>query len=189
MHALYVGLDAPPNALHIPLIEIVPKKLSLLSDEITHIIITSKTTVHLHHELLPKDTMYFSVGKATSACLKKYGITNVSQALNECQEGIIEEIEKHKLNAPSFYYPHSSLSRPILKEYLDKKGYRYTEEIAYETHFKPPSQEIDFSSISAIYFTSPSTVDAFFHFFGKPLEHISLHPIGPITSERIQILQ
>ncbi len=189
MHTLYVGLDAPSGSLHVPLIEIIPKQISSLPENITHFIITSKTTVRLMHSLLPKDGKYLSVGNATSLCLKELGIKDIISAKKECQEGIIEEIKKLSLEDPHFYYPHSSLARPALIKYLDEMGYRYTQEIAYETHFKAPFQQIDFSTISDIHFSSPSTVDAFFHFFGKPQEHIRIHAIGPVTQERIQQLK
>jgi len=56
----------------------------------------------------------------------------------------------------------------------------------YETHFKAPESTPDFTNIRDIYFTSPSTVDAFFHFFGKPAGHIKLHAIGHVTEQHLR---
>ena len=190
MVRLYVGLEAPSgdDVLHVPLIKIVPKTnvVCNIPPETTHILVTSKTTVALCASFFTNLTLPFiSVGRATALALKTLGIHNILTASNECQEGIIDLIESSKFIQPHFFWPHSSLSRPILKEYFSKKGYAFTEFDLYDTHFIEPTVPVDLQKITQIYFTSPSCVDAFFQFFGSPPSHIELHTIGPVTKAHL----
>lgn len=185
---LYVGLEAPSgdNVLHVPLIKIVSKTTIALPQETTHIIVTSKTTVALCASSFANQTLPFiAVGAATARALTNLGIHNILTASNECQEGIIELIENCKFVQPHFFWPHSSLSRPILKEYLSKKGYAFTECDLYDTYFIEPQEPVDLQTITQIHFTSPSCVDAFFAYFGAPPLHIELHTIGPVTKAHL----
>lgn len=188
--ALYVGLTAPKRddkeVLHVPLITIVPRKHANLSGfyEATHVIVTSKTAATLCKELFDGSTKTFlSVGSKTTAALTAQ---NILTAVNECQEGIIELIESLNLSNPLFFWPHASGSRPLLASYLTKKGYRFIEEILYDTHFCSPKEPLNFHEIDEIHFTSPSTVEAFFHLFGPPPEGIQLIPIGEVTKASLE---
>lgn len=195
-YALYVGLDAPKrhdvNVIHIPLIKIAPKPPHELKTQFeklnkaTHIIVTSKSTVAIakeHFQLHP--AQFISVGSATTKQLLAIGIQNILTAKNECQEGIIQLIEELQPKSPFFFWPHSSLSRPILSQYFTQKNYSYIECSLYDTHFLTPEVNIDLQTINEIHFTSPSTVEAFFAHFGRPPAHITLHTIGPITKDRL----
>lgn len=187
---MYTGLEAPnrtdAEVIHLPLITILPK-VPIASafariNEATHIIVTSKTTVALAKEHFQNaEKIYISVGSATTAHLKAIGIKNIMTAKNECQEGIIELLEELALTNPTFFWPHSSLSRPILSDYFKEKNYPLIECHLYDTHFAAPQQRIDLATIDEIHFTSPSCVQAFFHHFGPPPAHISLHCKGSVT--------
>lgn len=190
--ALFTGLEAPKRqdveVIHLPLITIVPKApLALAStfariDEATHIIVTSKTTVALAKEHFQNTKkIYISVGSTTTAHLEAIGITNIVTSKNECQEGIIELLEELALTNPTFFWPHSSLSRSILSNYCREKNYPLIECHLYDTHFVTPKESVNLETIHEIHFTSPSCVQAFFRHFGPPPAHITLHCKGSVT--------
>lgn len=195
--ALYVGLEAPNRTdvevIHLPLIKVAPK-LDLEScfariNEATHIIVTSKTTVALAKEPFQKAKKIFvSVGSATTTYLQAIGITHILTAKNECQEGIIELLEERALQNPIFFWPHSSLSRPIINNYCRQKNYPLIECHLYDTHFVTPEKSVDLTTIHEIHFTSPSCVQAFFTHFGPPPAHITLHTKGPVTKACLDTL-
>ena len=193
IRALYVGLQAPnrqdANVIHLPLIETIVRKDAYAHfselDKATHIIMTSKTTVSLSQEHLQNIKVpIISVGKETTKSLKSF-TDNILTAENECQEGIIALIEKLNINDPLFFWPHSALSRPNLVEYFEKKGYRFIEFSLYDTHFKAPEKVIDLETVDEIHFSSPSTVDAFYHFFGPPPKHCRLYTKGHVTQKQL----
>ena len=190
MVRLYVGLEAPSgdDVLHVPLIKIVPKSNvdCNIPQETTHIIVTSKTTVAICTSIFAKQSLPFiSVGRSTTLALTALGISNVLTASNECQEGIIQLIDAGQFTQPHFFWPHSSLSRPTLKKYFLKKGYAFTECTLYDTVFTEPTISVDLQKITQIHFTSPSTVDAYFQYFGAPPSHVKLHTIGPVTKAHL----
>lgn len=188
--ALYVGLEAPKQSdvrvVHLPLITIAPspKLESCFAriDEATHIIVTSKTTVALAKKYFQNaKKIYISVGSATTTHLEAIGIKNIITAKNECQEGIIELLEELAIANPTFFWPHSSLSRPIINHYCREKNYPLIECHLYDTHFVTPKEPVNLETIHEIHFTSPSCVQAFFHHFGSPPNNISLHCKGAVT--------
>jgi hydroxymethylbilane synthase len=189
MIALYVGLQAEKRSdkqvLHLPLIQVVPKPFASFEQafKATHIIMTSKTAVEYSRKHLPSlsDKQFISVGQSTTRKLEQAGIRNILTAKNECQEGIIELIERLSLKDPCFFWPHSSRSRSVLRDYFEKRGCQFTECHLYDTLFKTPECRPNFAEVSEIHFTSPSTVEAFFHFFGPPPAHATLCTKGPIT--------
>ncbi|MBS0635766.1 MAG: uroporphyrinogen-III synthase [Verrucomicrobia bacterium] len=183
---VHIGLEAPSESIHLPLIAIQPLEPVTLIDA-THVIVTSKTTVRLAKEPFQKcSSTFISVGAQTTASLKQIGIQNILTATNECQEGIIELLENLNLTKPTFFWAHSALSRPILRDYFVQKNYPCTEHILYNTVFVEPQVAVDFDAITDIHFSSPSCVDAFFHFYGKPPSHIRLHAKGPVTEAKLR---
>ncbi len=197
--ALYTGLDAPKRqdieVIHAPLIKIIPKEAKEVASafatihDATHIVITSKSTVALAKEFLTQiSAPFISVGKATTSHLEAIGIQHILTAKNECQEGIAELIDSMNLKNPIFFWPHSSLSRPVLSHYFKEKHYECIEFALYDTHFVRPEDPIDLQAIDEIYFTSPSCVEAFFHFFGPPPKHATLHFKGEVTKKHLEKL-
>jgi len=191
---LYVGLEAPRRddvcVIHCPLIEVVPKRGRELKDisRASHVIVTSKTAVACIKEERVWDKAFISVGKATTGALLRAGARCVETAVNECQEGIIELLETMQFENPLFFWGHSSRSRPLILDYLHEKGYRLISCVLYETHFKEPEQALALETVDEIHFTSPSTVEAFFHFFGPPPKRATLHTQGPITQKCLSSL-
>jgi uroporphyrinogen-III synthase len=198
---LYIGLEAPithdAHIVHCPLIEIVPRPstcpeiicaLSKLPHT-THVIVTSKTAARCALLLAPDligTKSFLSVGKATTKTLESFGITDIVTAKTESQEGIIECIQQKKLFSSSFFWGHSSLSRPLLSDFLKNNGFPLTECILYDTVRKPPEQPICLDEIDEIFFSSPSTVEAFCFFFGCLPKNKILRAQGAITELAIK---
>lgn len=129
------------------------------------------------------------VGKKTAEELSKQDFKAHLIAEEETSEGIVEELKKLSFSQPPFFlWPHSALSRPIIKDFLENSTIPFKECILYDT--KPHKMEPipSFSSIDEIIFTSPSCVDAFLEIFGPLPQNKILTPIGPITKKRLDLL-
>lgn len=184
---LYLGLEMPSyidkKVVHCPLIDTVPLEPDFPDlHRFTHVLLTSKMAVQYFMKQVgdARHMQFISVGKKTTEALHSYGCYNVLTAEDECQEGVIALISK--LSDPCIFWPHSSRSRNLLHEYCS-----YSVPL-YQTHFKKPI-DVDFDAIDEIYFSSPSTVDAFFHFFGPPPEGKILLTQGKITQAYLQEVQ
>lgn len=209
---LYLGLD-PKNYItekasfhneivHWPIIEVAPRPLSdpivyasiSRFKEYSHLILTSKTTVTILHDYLIKigiDKSEWSkkinlvVGSATAAYLNAWGITSVVVAKEERAEGILQLMNGMDLNGAHFFYPHSTLSRPLIEEHLKCFSLRYTACLLYDTFCTNKEVCPDPNQFDEIVFTSPSTVRAFLQIYGKFPLQVNLTAIGPITQNAI----
>lgn len=188
---LYVGLEAPKrddvNIIHCPLIHVIPLNTHEVQEaftklpDVSHIIVTSKTAVSCLQHIAPLEKVFLSVGKATTSTLERMGAKEILTATNECQEGVITLIE-NLTNKPShLFWGHSSLSRPLLRNYCEEKHLPLIECVLYQTLFSEPKMALALDAIDEIYFTSPSTVESFFHFFGPPPKQALLHTQGEVT--------
>lgn len=188
---LYLGLDAPPNCFHYPVIKIMPKELSqqdlanLTSS--THVIFTSKTAVQILKKQAQnlKDKTILAVGKKTAGLLQDFGF-NPLVASNECAEGIIDLLKEIPLTNPQFFWPHSNLSRDLISSFIKEKGYRFFEAIIYNTVPQTPLPIPNLNQFEEIIFTSPSTIDGFLAIFGTLPPNKKLTAIGPITEKKLQ---
>lgn len=193
---LYLGLHPPKledvRVIHCPLIEIVPrpkessdiaKALKELS-KVTHFIVTSQSAAAALLKLGPdRSKSYLSVGKATTKAL--HSVEHILTAKEECQEGIIKLIESLENGPHFFFWGHSSRSRSTLHDYLVAKSHPYVACILYETRLKAPQFEIDLDEIDEVYFSSSSTVEAFFHYFGAPPNRLELYCQGSETKKTL----
>lgn len=203
---LYVGLDYPQHLegsiTHCPLIQIVPRSyqdeaishsLSLFL-AYTHVLITSKSAIPILMQYLPlfgysqqdwQSKKILAIGQATAKELAKNGITPFLIAKEETSEGLIAEL---KAFSPSsfFFWPHSSLSRPVIREFFQAQAFRYQECSLYDTKPRRPDSLPPLEAFDEIIFTSPSTIDAFMHFYGSLPENKSLRAIGPITEHHLR---
>lgn len=205
---LYLGLELPKtlknkNALHYPIIKIIPYPLDTHEVQITfrkipsytHIVFTSKSAVHIFFQYLPsfgftlehlRDKDFVAVGQATADLIGEHGIQASIVPLEETAEGIVRELRSLPLEQAHIFWPHSALSRPILKDFFEQHSLHYTECILYETHPQRPSVPApDLSQIDEIVFTSPSTVNAFIEIFGQLPKDKHLTAIGPVTQTRL----
>lgn len=196
---LYLGLDpthckAEGHIIHCPLIEIVPRPVDESAfealAEYTHVLVTSKSAIQILTDYLPdttllKDKKFLAVGQVTAKHIQKHGLTVSAIAQDETSEGVIKEILAVLPKSAYLFWPHSSLSRPVIRDYLNREGYKYRECLLYDTLPKKPNKPIDLDAIDEIIFTSPSTVDAFIQFFGPLPQNKTLRAIGPITESRL----
>jgi uroporphyrinogen-III synthase len=203
---LYLGLD-PTNyqhhgeLTHYPIIQTVPRPISdpevyaalSLFDHYTHLIISSKTSIPILLDYLPKtgfslkrwaEMTTLAVGQATMRQLQRSGISNILTAENETAEGIVDLIKNTVPTSAYLFWPHSSGARSVIKDFLLAQQINHEECSLYDTIPRPPATLPNLSVFDEIVFTSPSTVDAFIEVFGQPLpSNITLTPIGPITKE------
>lgn len=195
---IYFGLDPTDfiyegELTHHPLIRICPRSVCLdQAKSCSHILFTSKSCVSLFFdqvaaELLTQKTV-LAVGKKTAEAIKKRGIKEVLFAKKECQEGVIEMMEFLNLQKAHLFFPHSSLSRPLLVEYLTKKNICFTEVILYDIEINKV-QIPNLNSFDEFVFTSPSTVEAFHTLFGPLPRGKKLKAIGPVTQKAIEKYQ
>ncbi len=195
MKILYLGLD-PTNYLdkgditHYPIIKIIPRhdfhKAFEDLHKYTHLILTSQSTIApLLSACSAKKCLFnlqvLSVGKKTTEKAMLHGFTKIKTAKKEYAEGIVEIIDSNNLSN-YYFWPHSSLSRPVITEYLKKHALPFKECIAYDTITNIPEGKMpDCSSFDEIVFTSPSTVRSFLDVFGRFPSKAKLSAIGPIT--------
>jgi uroporphyrinogen-III synthase len=205
---LYLGTDpsyffANGHVLHYPIIHIsaksaedqnIKKAFDALR-EYTHLIFTSKNAVRVFFEIFDqrkedfeilKEKKIISIGKVTSDFLLKKKLMPCLQAEEETQEGIIEKLSREDLSQAHIFFPRSSLSRPVLLDFLQNLSIRHEACDLYDTipqFFEPYP---DLKEIDEIVFTSPSTVEAFFSLYGYIPKDKKLSVIGPVTEEALK---
>lgn len=203
---LYLGLDpthyeTKGEITHWPIIQIVARPLSdFLIDQAlrdfdlySHILITSKSTVPILQDYLSclgieskvwakKATL--AVGKITARYLHACGITPLRVAQKETAEGLVEELQQLCLSEDAHvFWPHSSQSRSIIKDYLVARNVRHTTCVLYDPQPRISTTLPVLENFDEIVFTSPSTIDVFLSIFGQFPLRISLTPIGPVTAQ------
>lgn len=199
--ALYLGPEYPLKAFsdrritHVPLIETLVRDCDALKNwqHFTHVILTSKTAVRALISLLRKarisphtlsSKQVIVVGKATAELASVFG-ANPLVAEEETAEGVADLIKSIPLKHAHFFWPHSSLSRPLIEQVLKEKNACFTSCILYDTlPIKEPGLP-DLSDFQEILFSSPSTVSAFFKAEPAPPPHLKFTPIGRITLEEL----
>lgn len=174
---LNLGLDPRPNTIHYPIICTTPRQIE--APQYTHLIFTSKTAVH-YFPAEPTGTI-IAVGQATAAACNATHI-----ATNECAEGIIDILETLDLQDAHVLWPHSALSRPLITDYLQKKGVRFNAPILYDTYPHRPYAPPPLDPFDEILFTSPSTVSAFLVIFGDFPDHCTLTSLGDQTAAALK---
>ena len=202
LNILYLGLELPTHPenehwVHHPLIKVLPRSGESCSYEIfhthsqnyTHIIFTSKTAVkllskHLNPENV--DAAILAVGASTAEEAIKLGWPTPLSPRNETAEGLVDLLNTLDLTNAFVLWPHSALSRPILYDYFQEKGISLHHPVLYDTITKTPDVLLDLQQFDAVFFTSPSTVDAFFEVYGRPPSHLELRSIGTVTETYLQ---
>lgn len=186
---LYLGLNPPPNVIHYPVIRTEKiegaslKEARSLWPQFSHVIFTSKTTVHYwFEETLDFDKTAIAIGDATAQKLREKGVFSLIAPF-ATQEGVVSLLEKEKISY--LFFPHSKKARPFLLNYLKEKQIRFFSLGLYDTHFQKPGPLPNLLEIEEIVFTSPSTVEGFFHIFRDLPKEIKLTSIGPITKRAL----
>jgi uroporphyrinogen-III synthase len=196
---LYLGLSSKNfitegSVTDYPVIEIKPfdlfdKVFDVMwssFDLYTHLIFTSQTTVDLLLKVVNKDLLsnkkLLAVGSKTQKKLLDYGLESTASSI-ETAEGLLELIKD--LHSPNVLYLHSKNSRPIIGNYLKDNYIAHFEGFIYETIIKQNIPEINLKDFDEVFFTSPSTVDAFKALFPYIPCHLKFSAIGPITFDHL----
>ncbi len=201
-YILYLGTDPSrfqgcSKFIHLPLVRTCPRPISaqILEnlDQFTHVLLTSPNAVRILLDALVVDKQaivkqkgIFAIGMATAAKVKEYGLAVQAVASPETQEGMMALLKTLPLDNPYFFYPRSSIARPLLGRFLEESGFRHQIYDLYDTFFERPSYLPPLEIIEEIIFTSPSTVKAFMALYGSIPKHIKRTCIGPITEEALQ---
>ncbi|MCB1112497.1 MAG: uroporphyrinogen-III synthase [Chlamydiales bacterium] len=200
---LYLGIDPPRSTndieyTHHPLIKIIPRDPSSPDiqqmiqriEEFTHLIVTSKNTVRCLATITDyrfPNTQVIAVGKETAVLLKKEGFPQAKAPGEETAEGILKILSAENFSNSLVLWPHSALSRSIIANYLKARSIPTEAPIIYNT---VPNKELklrdDLDSFDALYFTSPSCVDAFILLYGSLPRSTNIESIGPVTSRYLR---
>lgn len=216
VRVLYTGLRVPPRErwplgeewLGVPFIEVVAgdvcrcpsiQRAFLRVPQYTHLIFTSITAVELFCRFLPffdydiKDCGHLqllAVGRGTAAAAQRLGLPLAKCAQQETAEGVVELIssDSHSLSQEAyFFWPHAAGARDVISSYLNRRALRLCECILYDTTVNWAAAQLDLTLFDAIFFTSPSTVDAFWQLFPeqKIPPHLEWRTQGPITAQHL----
>jgi len=193
--------------IHCPLIAPLARDPSTLNRELfallpryTHLLFTSKTAVSIFCSYLSyfgfaiqacNHLTVIAIGTKTAEEVLRHGLPAAQVAAEETGEGVVtllsNEIKEAKPNI-YFFWPRAAHTRAVLPNFFHKNGIRYHDCTLYDTCPIIPDPLPDLTSFDAIFFTSPSGVDSFFHTFGCPPPHLALRTIGPVTAAHLERL-
>lgn len=179
---LFTGLEpehssvrVPGRVVHYPLIRIVelPDAEDVHPAAFDAVVFTSRNAVRIfmkrHHRLPPH---VFSVGQATAAALRAYGISSESPPRANA-----DSLAAMLRTSPyrSILYPSSAISANAVHalETVRRIDCYTTEPLA--------QPRLDLNSFAGVVFTAPSTVRAFHAVYGAFPEHLVYYAIGPVT--------
>lgn len=207
LSVLYTGLDLPKDPyvrwFHLPLIRVEPRssqdpEIKKAYSEIslyTHILFTSKSGVRFFLEGLTtwgysKESLankeVITVGKATKEFVENQGIEVKYVAEQESSEGVIALLKTLSLREGYLFWPHSARSRPIITDFLKEQSILYRAAVFYDTHHESPLLLPNLDSFDEIFFTSPSTIDAFLTLYGKIPADKKVRCIGEVTQAHLE---
>jgi uroporphyrinogen-III synthase len=199
---LHVGLtlseeqQKDKNLVHCPMVNVVPvpktELPSLDTTKVTHVIFTSKTAVALWIDYFGlaalSSKQIISVGRATTRKLEKQGLHPFT-AEEECAEGIVKLLQTLDLRGAVLLWPHAAGARSVISDYCAEKKIPLIAPILYETVPKRPDPLPNLAKFDKIYFSSPSSVHAFFTFFPEPPPNLQFETIGAITQISLDLIK
>ena len=185
---LYTGLEAKT-----PLIETIPCWTATSFErlhEATHLLFTSKTAVRYFREAIDNKEVVnktaIAVGRQTENELIKAGFNKIYTSSIETSEGVCELIQTLCLQTATFFWPHSKKSRPVIRNFFQQHNIQLFECILYDTVTRLDITLESLDDKEAIFFSSPSCIDAFLHHYGSFPEGKTLSCQGEVTSEYLQ---
>jgi uroporphyrinogen-III synthase len=159
-------------------------------EQFTHLLLSSRSCVeHLcRWPKIPWERyQVLAVGQATArASTQVLGCdpAKILSAAPETAEGMCTLLESLNPLESQILYPHSALSRPLLREALQARGLKHCERFIYTSEPVEDEELLcdGWTVQDGFVFTSPSTVHAFVRRYGclPKLEQCQL--IGPITA-------
>ncbi|MDR2042076.1 MAG: uroporphyrinogen-III C-methyltransferase [Tannerella sp.] len=159
------------------------------------IIFTSRYGVRFFFEIL--DELSFdiralgtlkiaSVGKTTTAELKKYRLYPEIEPATESAEGLVACFKEAGITDSCILLPRSDKGLTYLSDELQALGNRVTDVTVYENVFNSEASRVDLSDFREILFASPSGVDAFKRLYGALPEGILLLAKGKTTENKLK---
>jgi len=191
MRQVFASIDSrTPKTLHTgEFLEIVPLQDGIKElDAVTHLLFTSKNGARLFHAKYSHVTgkQVVAVGTKTKAALEALGYQDILVAEEETSEGIVKLLRTMDLQDAVFFWPHSKKSRRVIPDFFQEQGITLIESVLYDTVTKkitPPSLH----DMDEIFFTSPSTIDAFLEYYGRIPQDKRLSCQGPITASYLKL--
>lgn len=205
---LYLGLELPPslkgkNVVHCPLIRIAPvphdspdvaDAFSRMNDY-THLLFTSGTAAeiffsHATHYGINAESLankeIIAVGKRTAEKAASFIPQKAKVAEQETAEGVCALLGRMDLDQAYLFWPRSSLSRPVIGNWLEQHRIRHASYRFYDTlpiilPSPPPLDQFD-----EIIFTSPSTIEAFLKNYPLLPTAVKMTCIGPVTQAHME---
>ncbi|MFC1482677.1 uroporphyrinogen-III C-methyltransferase [Candidatus Margulisiibacteriota bacterium] len=165
------------NITHYPLIETKPVHCKIKIDKYDAIVFTSKNAVKYFPKV--KNKKIFAIGKETEKELERKGIKTNYLSPKPNSRSLQHLIKKSVSN--KILYPTSNLSKNSISQLPN-----VTTKIIYKTiPIKQP--KINLNEYGTIFFTSPSTVDAFLKIYKKLPHNKNYMVLGPTTKKRLKI--
>ena len=127
-----------------------------------------------------------SVGKTTTAALKKYRVYPDIESLTESAEGLINYFKENKERNRKILLPRSDKGLKHLPDELKALGNDITDVAVYENKVNTKAQKVELSDFHKIIFSSPSGVEAFRLLYGDFPEGIPLIAKGKTTENKIK---
>ena len=184
---LFTGLDPevmnhylPGKAIHFPLIAIEEikniKKINI--HDYAAVIFTSKTAVNIFFKYFnPGNMKIISIGDFTSQEIIKHGYKVDVQSKEANSDKLAELISKLKFK--NYLYPCTTLSNNVIHQIPQVKKFPI-----YQTKFIK-QKKINLNTFEGVFFSSPSTVDAFWKLFRKFEKNRLYYAMGKMTKKRI----
>lgn len=194
---LYVGID-PPQALpfveftHCPLISThplpMPQEISEQLAAVTHLILTSKSSVnYLEAKKFSALETIYAVGQATGKCAQDHFGKKALIAEVETAEGVVALLKRFPPPTGAVVcWPHAARARSVITDYAQTQPWKFHACTLYETLLVSPKSLPYLEDFDSIFFTSPSTVDAFLMAYGALPANKEFLTIGPVTEAHLQ---
>jgi uroporphyrinogen III methyltransferase/synthase len=183
------GYSGNGKVVHTPLIKIEPSsEWHYTSHDI--IIFTSRYGVSYFFKLdfdirQLSGVQIFSVGKTTTAELRKHHLIPDFESPTQSAEGIINYFKSNNIVGKKILLPRSDKGLKTLSDALAEMGNNVTDVAVYTNTFNDEAEKVNIDDFQKIVFSSPSGVEAFKRKYGKLPEGIPLLAKGKTTMEKL----
>lgn len=190
------------NVVHTPLIKVEKNEAEQLRNALANnlagfdwIVFTSRYGVRFFFEILDElevdirwvlHAKIASVGKTTTAELKKYRLYPDLESATESAEGLVDYFQNEHITTKNILLPRSDKGLKFLSEGLLRLGNRVTDVPVYRNTVNKEAERVDLSLFQKILFASPSCVEAFVELYGQLPENVRLAAKGSTTKNKIK---
>jgi uroporphyrinogen III methyltransferase/synthase len=196
------------ETVHTPLIKIQKADIRPSNSELTskiaaadRIVFTSRYGVQYFFEMMLEADLDIrslagknidSVGRTTSAELRKYLLKPSIESPTESAEGLINAYKSMQLTSEirkqSILLPHSDKALPYLADQLRTMGNTVIELTVYRNRPDEGARKLDLSAFTKIAFASPTGVEAYIKLYGDLPEGKLLTAKGLTTETKLKSL-